>query len=403
VKLEKWLPLLVMLFLLGALVKLAWLSIFSTALAVFLGLAHLWSQHSLDNVSYKRRFHYTRGFPGESTQVNIEIENRKWLPLSWIKISDPWPAAVPPEPASMLEPTHIPEEGRLVNVYSLRWNERISRNYDLSFIKRGVHPVGPAELRSGDLFGLEDKLQVEYAQQYLTVFPELIPLSKLAMHTEDPIGERRARLRLFEDPNQPIGVRPYRPEDGYRRIHWPATARTGELQVKLYQPVTSRVVIVCLNVSTMSAPWLGTATGLLEELIKVSATLVYHGMQDGYAMGLISNGCLAHADHPFKVDPGRSPGQLGLLLQTLAAVTPFTTAPFESYLMKTASQLTYGAALIVVTALVSPGLCETLLRMKRYRSHLTLVSLEETPPPELPGVRNLHLPYQAAEPPEQGL
>jgi uncharacterized protein (DUF58 family) len=54
-----------------------------------------------------------------------------------------------------------------------------------------------------------------------------------------------------------MGIRPYHPEDGFRRIHWPATARTGELQVKVFQPVTARVMVICLNVSTETHYWMG--------------------------------------------------------------------------------------------------------------------------------------------------
>ncbi len=37
------------------------------------------------------------GFPGESIPVKIEIENRKFLPLTWLRTVDPWPKAVGPE------------------------------------------------------------------------------------------------------------------------------------------------------------------------------------------------------------------------------------------------------------------------------------------------------------------
>ena len=132
---------------------------------------------------------------------------------------------------------------------------------------------------------------------------------------------------------------------------------------------------------------------MLEQLIKVSATVVYQSMQSGYAVGLMSNGCLAHADHPFQIQPGRTTNQLAYLLQALAAVTPYSTAAFENYLIKALPKITYGASLVIVTALVTSNLVETLLRLKRYRTNTTLISLETTSPPTIQGVHNLHMPF----------
>ena len=62
-------------------------------------------------------------------------------------------------------------------------------------------------------------------------------------------------------------------------------------------------MVVCLNVSTQLHYWLGVDSERLEYLVKVAATLVYQGIQDGYSVGLLSNGCLAHSDQPFHIPP----------------------------------------------------------------------------------------------------
>ena len=42
--------------------------------------------------------------------------------------------------------------------------------------------------------------------------------------------------RLYEDPTRIRGVRDYQPGDPLNRVHWRATARTGQLHSKLYEP-----------------------------------------------------------------------------------------------------------------------------------------------------------------------
>ncbi len=395
-----WLQVLVLVFLAGVLLRFSWLTYFSVSVALIMFLAHQWRRRALRRVKYTRRFHYTRGFPGEPTEVQIIIENNKLLPVSWLRASDGWPVIVGPEEADILAPSHDPTRGYLVNLYSLRWHERITRRYRLLFRKRGIYEIGPLLLEAGDLFGMYEQREEQPGLAYLTVFPEILPLERLQLRAEDPFGDRRTPRPLFEDPTRPGGIRPYHPQDGFRRIHWPATARTGELQTKVYQPVSARMMVICLNISTEVQFWLGYSPPILEQLVKVCATLAYQGVENGYSVGLFSNGCLAHADQPFRIQPGRSPNQLAVLLQALAGVTPYVIAPFESFLVRSMSEIPFGATIIIVTALVPESLQDTLLRLRRYRSHITLISLAETPPPELPGLYIIHLPFHEERAPE---
>lgn len=389
-----WFPFLILLFFIGAITSNGWLVGISVITAVFIGISLYWSRHSLDKIHYRRRFHFRRGFPLEETDIQVEVENRKFLPLSWLRVSDFWPEGVPPTEEKVLRSSHMPGFGRLLNIYSLRWFEKIKRNYTVRFTNRGVYRIGPTEMSSGDLFGLYEQRRTDEQPDYLTVFPELLPIRDFEIETENPMGDHRSRKQIFEDPNRPMGVRSYHPEDEFRRIHWPATARTGELQVKVFQPVNSKVMVVCMNIATSTQPWLGINQPLSEHIIKMTGTLCYQNVQKGYSVGLISNSCLAHSDQPFIIQPSQSPQQLAHLLESLARVTLYVTTPFETFLARTLPRLPFGASLVIVTALVTQSLCETLLRIKRYRSNTTLISLDPSPPPKLPGINIIHMPYQ---------
>ncbi|HPH96572.1 MAG TPA: DUF58 domain-containing protein [Anaerolineaceae bacterium] len=398
---KAWIPVLLLIMVLGAVMNSAlWITI-SAMLLTIMGVTSWWRDHALDGIVYNRRWHYRRSFPGETSPVRIEIENNKLLPVSWLRVIDPWPLAVAPDDSSALAPSHIRDMSYLTHLFSLRWYEKTRRDYILLFQKRGVYQVGPAHLSSGDLFGMYDTSTDLEKVEYLTVFPEMLPLHEIKLEAQNPFGDRASRRRIFDDPNRPVGVREYHPEDGFRKVHWPATARTGTLQVKVYQPVSSQVMMVCLNSATMTRYWEGVIPDMLEQLVKVATTIVYQGMQAGYSVGLISNSCLAHSDQPFNVAPGRSPRQLAHLLETLAGVTAFTSAPFESFLLKAMPRVPYGSTLVLVTALCGPELQETLVRLRRYRLHTTLISLAEETPPDIPGVRAVHLPYRWNQPEDE--
>jgi uncharacterized protein (DUF58 family) len=228
----------------------------------------------------------------------------------------------------------------------------------------------------------------------ITVFPEMIPIQALDLPPEDPFGDRRSRRRLLEDPHFPMGVRDYHPEDDFRHVHWPATARTGQLQVKVYQPTSTQTLVLCLNVSTYPHYWQGVYPAMFERLLSLAGTLLSHGIEHGYRVGLISNGCLSNSDQTFRVPPGRSPNQLGRLLQALAGVTPVVVASFERFLLREVPHIPFGSTLLVLTAVTTPELIETLASLRKHERQLTLLSLAEEPPPYIQGVRSIHLPFK---------
>jgi uncharacterized protein (DUF58 family) len=381
----------------GVLFRVPLLVALSLMLLVVVGLTLWWKNHSLDGVIYQRKPHYHRGFPGEQVAVRLEVANQKLLPLSWLRVQDPWPKAVGPEEEDLMAPSHIPDQGLLTNVFSLRWYEHARRNFTIRFRKRGIYTLGPARLESGDLFGMFDDNKENPQVEYLTVFPGLISIEDLQLPAEDPFGDKRSRRRLYEDVNQPIGLRDYHPEDSLRRIHWPATAHTGQLQVKVYQPSSANILVICLNVSTFSRHWEGTNPQLLEHVIQVSATLAYQGIDNGYRVGLIANGCLAHSDQPFRIPPGRSPKQLARLLEALSGVTPVVTSPFERFLIREVPKLPYGVSLLIVTCVNSPEIAEALVQLRYHGRRVTLLSFAESPPSQISGIRIFHLPFKNGE------
>jgi uncharacterized protein (DUF58 family) len=391
---KRGLPILILLMMLGIMFKEPFLITLSSALFVIIGVAYWWQRRSLVGVSYRRIFHFTRGFPDEQIDLKVEVENRKLLPISWLRVQDDWDRAVGPVDEELLAPSHLKDRGFLTNIFSLRWYEKARRSYSLLLRKRGIYSIGPARLDTGDLFGIFEKAKEVGPNHFLTVFPTLLPFSKIEFPAEDPFGDRRSRKRLFEDPNRPMGVREYRPEDSFRKVHWPATARTGQLQVNVYQPTTGQVMMVCMNVSTFARHWEGVYPELLEYLIKVAATLINEGIREGYKVGLVANGCLAHADQPFRIPPGRSPQQLAILLQALAGVTSVVTGNFERFLLREIPRIPYGATLIILTAVTTPELASTLIQLKQHERRIILFSLAQESPSIVPGIQIIHQPFK---------
>lgn len=394
---EAWLWICLLLLALGFALKARGLIAIASVLIPVYIISWLWNRYALRNVTYERKLQYRRAFPNEDVDCQITIENGKLLPLAWLRVRDRWPVAVAPEDERLLIPTHTLEDVQLNLLVVLRGLARIRRNFKLIFRNRGHYTIGPTLKTSGDPFGLFHTETTTQSQEQVVVYPEIRPLDDLGLQAEDPFGLKRAPRRLFEDPNLPIGVRDHQPEDGFRRIHWPATARVGEMQSRVYQPVSGTDCMVCLNVTTLEHHWMGVLPDLFEELVRVAAALVYESFNQRYRVGLISNGTVAHGGQPFRIPPGRSPRHLPRLLEALASASPIVTAPFAKFLLTQAPHIEYGSTLLVVTGVTPPELAEALIRLRARTRRTALYSLAEDPPPFIPGVKTIHRPFSLPE------
>jgi uncharacterized protein (DUF58 family) len=233
---------------------------------------------------------------------------------------------------------------------------------------------------------------------WLIIYPQVIPIAELGLPPKDPFGEMKARQRIFEDPSRTIGVRDHQPEDEFRRIHWKATARRQELQVKVYEPTTSFTTVVFLNVATFDKYWLGTIPALLERCITVAASVCHFVAERRDVVGLVTNGCIPRSDQPIRVLPGRDPQQLTRILEAFAAVTPIATQELSALLARESPRLPWGATLVVVTAHVNEELNATLLRLHQAGRRLVLISLsKEAPDPVVAEeILTYHLPDAAS-------
>jgi uncharacterized protein (DUF58 family) len=388
----RWINLSVLMILLGVILGQRGLFVLPVFLVLTIVIGNWWNNQALRDVTYHRRIARNRAFPGETVDIEVQIENAKVLPVPWLRVEDEWPLDMPPTDSRALGPSHKGNVGNLTQVFALRWYERVRRHYTLQANKRGVYGLGPTRLRSGDIFGLFHSEREIEEQDLLIVYPRIMSLPALGLPSKEPFGDTRARHRLFEDPSRTMGARDLRPGDSFRHVHWPATVHRQQLQARVYEPTTTLTIVVCLNVATFLRPWEGILPDLLERAVSVAASLAAHAIENRNAVGLISNGAVPKSDRPIRVMPGRSPDQLTRILEMLAAVTGFVTVSMDRFLLRESPALPWGATFVLVTPVISNELQATIHRLHAAGRRMVLVSLDKDAPPALPGVVTHHLP-----------
>ena len=339
---DSWLRFAAMMILLGVAARSNALIVLAVLLLVIIPVAWVWNRIALWRVSYDRELSEHRVFVGETVDLRVRVSNRKILPLAWVKIDDRFPDVLAPQ-GHTLAPSHIPLTGILAHRAALNAFERARWNYRIDCKQRGYYTLGPARIKAGDLFGLFEREWLSPRTDRLIVYPRVSAMQDWNLPPKDPLGEVKARQLIFDDATRPRGVRDYHPDDAPKHIHWRATARRGELQVKVYDPTLAYQWVLFVNVATFEHTWRGTDPALLERVISLAASIAYFGAEHKYSIGLIANGTWPESDQRLKILPSRNPDHLRHILEAFAAITSFVTTPIETLLRHESANLAWGA------------------------------------------------------------
>jgi uncharacterized protein (DUF58 family) len=370
--------------------------LFVVALILLLvaGVSRLWDRYCLYGLSYRRSFGQARAFYGEQVELTVEIVNDKPLPLAWLEVLDGVPGGGLSLSPAHVGPSHLPGRRVLGILLSMRWYQRVRRHYRVTCGARGFHAFGPATLRTGDVFGLTTREIDLPVEDYLLVYPKIVPLERLGLPARNPFGEVPLRRQwLFEDPMRTVGAREYRPGDNPRRLHWKATARSPDqtLQVKLLEPTTTHRVHIVLNVSTAAKNWWwGYDPEALEAVITAAASVASWATERGLLVGIAANARVFHssAGSGVHLPPSRDPRQLMNVLEALAKLVPMPTMPADALVEIESHGLAYGTTVVMVTAVASSEILHQLRRLRRagHQPSLLLITSAEAPLAALDGM-----------------
>lgn len=221
---------------------------------------------------------------------------------------------------------------------SLRPGETQEVQYTVRSHSRGVHRIGPLGVRVRDPFGLTLRTAALSGDAEVVVLPRVLPLPG-ARSLGSGIGSEGSvphMVALHGEDDQT--VREYRDGDDLRRIHWPASARTGELMVRQEDRPAKRRAVVILDSRSTAHAGSGRASSL-EWCVTMAASVNAHVVGAGYAVHLLTAD--AGSDTGVRHDDSHEEG-----LETLARVTLQSPESLRAVL-HAASVLTSQGGLVV--------------------------------------------------------
>ena len=349
------------------------------------GASRLWNRYCLHRVEYRRRLSSYQVFFGEEITLEIEVANRKPLPLPWVQIEDELSDRI----TLLKGNTFIAPDERVIlsNIFPINWYHRVKRRFPIKCTHRGCFSFGPTRIRSGDLFGFFRRYTDIPERDYLLVYPRLVPLEELGIPSQQLFGDIRLRSHLFQDPVLTAGVRDYQSGDSLKRIHWKSSARLGKLQTRVFEPTTTVDLSIFLDVRTLKAPYWGSVFQLQELGIITAAAISQEALKEGFRVGLHVNQITRFSRGMARVPHSRHPDQLMHILAALAQLHQMESMPIDRFVQQEARNLPWGSTLVAISAQPVDELLAVLLDLKRVGRSVALIKIGG----EVPEVDTRHL------------
>ena len=319
-------------------------------LSLAVALAWAWARPLRRPMQLERRTGRADHVEGADVVVDVELEPEG--PLT---------------PSAVLLVERIGRLGERTTVLERR-GRRLGARYVLERLPRGRYAFTEVRAVLEDPFGLERVELPLGAEGTLLVYPRLVELEGVfSQGIEASHGRRLAMWR-------PAGfdlhsVREYQQGESLRKVHWPTTARRGELMVKDFDDAARDEVAVLLDAQ---APVAGAAPdSSFEAQVRAAGSILQAHVHAGRRSVLVVNGARREAQ-----EVQTHGGEWRRALELLASVEPGGTEPLAALLSDEASPAARALELVAVTAELTAQLADRLVQRARARRRVSLVLVD---------------------------
>jgi uncharacterized protein (DUF58 family) len=281
---------------------------------------------------------------GDRLQEVFTVINNTDVPALWIEIVDE--SNVPGYQAAIVRSLGAREKDQ--------WRE------SAVCLRRGLFHLGPWEIRSGDPFGIFTVSRRYPQQKEIIIHPPIHGNLSLPLPQGQSSGRARARQRAWQATINAASVRDYQTNDPYNWIHWPTSARRGDLFVRQFDLDAAGDIWILLDLEVGKQLGSGSAKGTEEQAILLAASLTARALNQTRRVGLV-----AHGQQPWIVQPGIGQGQQWRILRALALLKADGDVPLEIALRDLSHMAQRGAAAVIITPSTSPDWLPELATLSR--------------------------------------
>lgn len=309
-----------------------------------LSASYFWARQMALHIESGRELRYAAYQVGDELEEEIRLKNDSILPVIWAQFVD----------HSNLPGYTVSAVHAAGSQSNNKWTARTVCS------RRGLFKLGPWEVVIGEPFGLFQVHQ-EYGKSLeILVYPPLaekLPEFNLRRGMRGDL--RMMNHAINSETIQAFTTRKYQPGDPLRRVHWPTSAKRGELFIKSFDPETAQSIWLLPDLDA------GVQAGdekdnTVEFIAMLTATLASDLIKEKMSVGLVVMQKNLHF-----MAPGQGTQAFWHLMKAIAPLQAVTGSPLQ----KTLNQLSFASLkngkLVVITPSFEPAWLGALFQLNR--------------------------------------
>ncbi|MDQ7096353.1 DUF58 domain-containing protein [Desulfosporosinus sp. PR] len=354
------------------------------------GLNVVSQKYGLQNVIYRREISRSVVEIDEEFQITTILENNKLLPVTFLQVTEKFPAMLNYKFKADLLATvqYVFHKTTLL----LKPYERVSRVYTVFARQRGQYTFKEVTLAGGDLLGLNySHKEVEFEQKVL-VLPKSLPISGLQPYG-DYYGNISVRRWIIDDPILLTGVREYTGFESERTIHWPSSLKAGRLMVKQFDYTAENSVMILLNIECSRPSWFNINQEKVEQCISLARGVLDELEQAGIPYGFCTDAYVSGASNKLNtIHQGIGAYHYSEIVESLGRIINSLNLNFEDLLRNFARLGGICTTYILITPTVLEPYIWAMNELSAQTTKIILISLDETNFEHLPAILKFKAP-----------
>jgi uncharacterized protein (DUF58 family) len=326
----------------------------AAGLALAVGLAYAWVRLSSRPPRVRRHGAAREVLAGDDVRIDLDVTTEG--------------AVAPPSIVAVERVGRLPE--RTVELWRVG-RRRFAGGYELRDVRRGRYAFETVRLTIEDPFGLARARLSKGEPEALVVYPRLV--EPAALFSEGGTHAQDGRRLLLRRPTgfELHSVREHIEGESLRAVHWPSTARRGQLMVKELEDAPRDEVVVVLDADSTA-----TAGELFELAVRAAGSVLRAHVRRGRRCALVVNSAARPSQQV------ASEADWHRALELLAAVEADGRTPVHALLQAEGGVAARALELVVVTSRVAVPLVDRLVQRQLSRRGASVVHVAPTADPE---------------------
>jgi uncharacterized protein (DUF58 family) len=342
-------------------------------LAIIFFVGEFTRKKGFDNLKITRNMDKDRIISGEEFTLTTTIENNKRLPISFLTLSEKMPAAI----------EFISDSGEVkkgadfwhLSKYTIGWYQRKKRIYRLKCNLRGAYVLKEINVTVGDLFGLS--AETRFLEDFLEilVYPEIVNINKFEFVNTNFQGDNYVKRWIHKDPLYIKGIREYNVEDRMKDIHWKSSLKMDKLMVKEYDFTSDRELTLIVNGQCGEPYWGSIQPELIENGIKIAASLAALAIKEGVPSGMWTNSQLIGLKANMSGEVYPDINALKRIMELSARMSYIVKIKFSEYLRGKITQFSPSSTYVIVTAYLDYDSIGIISKLKRRGISIKIIDV----------------------------